>query len=167
MSAVADQALPRLRAATNADREAIGALLAAVLAEHGVARIAARDADLDDIEAGYQARGGCFDVLCDADGTVQGCVGLWPIDGRRAELRKMYLAPALRGRGLGRALLEHALAVARRAGFARIELETASALGRAIALYRAYGFVPQPHTPAPGSPCEQAFALDLERRRPT
>jgi putative acetyltransferase len=56
------------------------------------------------------------------------------------EIRKMYLAPGARGKGLGRRLLEHALGKAKILGFSRVELETASVLKETIALYESYGF---------------------------
>lgn len=155
-------AIPLIRrAATNADRDEVAALVRRTLLEHGLdADRGARDADLADLEGGFWARGGRFDVLCDGAGRVVGTVGLRPLDARRVELCKMYLAPGWRGRGHGRALLEHALAMARAMGFSRVELETSAALAQAIALYRAHGFTPLA-PPRAGSACEQAFALDL------
>lgn len=164
MSAVPDglASAPVRRPATNADRAAVRALVAQVLAEYGLdSARGARDADLDDLEAHYWARGGRFDVLCDGAGRVVGSVGLLPLDATRAELRKMYLVPALRGQGHGRALLSHALAEARRLGFGRVELETAGALVEAIALYRRFGFEPTAQAPG-GSTCDRSFALDLQ-----
>lgn len=149
------------RAATNADCDEVAALVRQVLAEHGLAADrGAKDLDLDDLERHYWSRGGRFDVLCDGAGQVVGSVGLLPLDAARVELRKMYLAPAHRGRGHGRALLEHALAEARRLGFTRVELETAGVLAAAIALYTRHGFTPVEQRRS-GSTCEQAFALDL------
>ena len=149
------------RAATNADGAEVAALVRQVLAEHGLdADRGAKDADLDDLERHYWARGGRFDVLCDGAGRVVGTVGLFPLDATRVELRKMYLAPEHRGHGHGRALLDHALAEARRLGFARVELETSAALAAAIALYRRYGFTPVEQQRC-GSTCDQAFVLDI------
>jgi putative acetyltransferase len=149
------------RAASNADCAEVAALVRQVLAEHGLAADrGAMDADLDDLERHYWARGGRFDVLCDGAGRVVGTVGLHPLGATRVELRKMYLAPEHRGRGHGRALLDHALAEARRLGFVRVELETSGALAAAIALYRRYGFTPIEQRRG-GSSCDQAFALDI------
>ena len=53
----------------------------------------------------------------------------------------MGLAPGWRGRGLGRRLLEQALDEAFAKGFERIELEVFASNARAVALYRAVGFV--------------------------
>jgi ribosomal protein S18 acetylase RimI-like enzyme len=52
----------------------------------------------------------------------------------------MGLLPELRGRGLGRRLLEHTLAAARASGIARVELEVYASNAAAIALYERCGF---------------------------
>lgn len=60
------------------------------------------------------------------------------------ELAKMAVDEAARGRGVGRALGEAAVAAAREAGAARVTLLSNTALAPAIALYRALGFVEVP-----------------------
>ena len=56
----------------------------------------------------------------------------------------MHTAEAARGRGVGRAMLAHLLAVARAGGFRRVNLETGTtaAFAPARTLYRSAGFVP-------------------------
>jgi len=131
-----------LRSATNEDADAITELIFGVLRSYGLSPDpATTDADLGDIERNYYQRGGTFDVLIEtASQRIVGTVGLWPIDVQTVELRKMYLDGAYRGRGLGRVLLDHALAMACRRGFCRMTLETASVLKEALALYMHYGF---------------------------
>jgi putative acetyltransferase len=150
-----------IRRATNADIPAIRAVVYSVRAEYGVlAAIGANDADLDDIEFGYFGRHGYFEVVEDAAARIVGCAGLYPLSAQRAELCKMYLEKSARGQGLGKRLLEHALAAARRGGFADVWLETNSALLEAIALYMKYGFQPvdsQELLPR----CDQAYLLRL------
>ncbi|HOZ49211.1 MAG TPA: GNAT family N-acetyltransferase [Candidatus Hydrogenedentes bacterium] len=151
-----------IRAATNADAPAIRGLVFGVLAEYGLEPDpAGTDIDLDDIEAGYMARGGWFEVVEDADVLIVGSAGLYPLDSSTCELRKMYLAPQVRGLGLGRHLMERAMAAAVALGFHRMVLETAAVLVEAIALYRQYGF--RPYTPEHlAARCDQAY----ERRLP-
>ena len=48
------------------------------------------------------------------------------LDGRHAELKSMHTAAAARGRGIGRAMVEHLIGVARDHGFSRVSLETGS-----------------------------------------
>jgi putative acetyltransferase len=130
-----------LRPATNSDRAAIESLVFGVLAEYGLAPDPnGTDADLQDIETEYGRKGGMFDVLMNENGLIVGSVALHATSGSTCEIRKMYLASSARGKGLGRRLLEHALAEAKSLGFGRVELETASVLKEAIALYESYGF---------------------------
>ncbi len=153
---------PKLREATNADCQAVRNLVFAVLEEYGLkSDPGVTDADLDDIEQSYFARGGTFRVLAERDGSIVGVYGLYPMADGICELRKMYLRRDHRGRGLGKRLLEDALATARRLGFRHVVLETASVLKEAIALYQSYGFVP--HQPDHlSSRCDQAYLLELE-----
>ena len=150
-----------LRPATNADGVAARALVFAALREHGLEPDPeGTDSDFADLEGVYLARGGAFDVLADDAGTIVGTVGLLPVDETTVELRKMYLAPDARGRGLGRRLLDHALARARALGFRRVTLETHTVLKTATALYRSYGFTP--YTAGHVSKrCNATLALDL------
>jgi GNAT superfamily N-acetyltransferase len=53
-----------------------------------------------------------------------------------------YLAPAHRGRGLGKRLVRRALDRARQLGFRRVELETTGVFRVAIGLYESFGFRP-------------------------
>lgn len=151
-----------LRPATNDDRGSVTDLVFQVLGEYGLKpEPETTDADLRDIEGAYQARGGMFDVLEDAGGTIIGSVGLYPLDGSTCELRKMYLHRSFRGRGLGKRLLEHALKRATELGFSRVTLETASVLREAVALYTRYGFRKfQPDHLA--ERCDEARFLDLD-----
>ncbi|HYE19451.1 MAG TPA: GNAT family N-acetyltransferase [Tepidisphaeraceae bacterium] len=130
-----------LRPVTETDAPAVRELIFSVLAEFGLRPDpASTDADLYAIEATYAVARGRFDVLVDGEGRIIGSVALWPVDGRTVELRKMYLSAAARGRGVGRWLLDHAIARAREAGFTRMTLETARVLEGAVRLYERYGF---------------------------
>lgn len=156
----------QIRPATNADAEAVRRLVFSILRDHGLAPDPnSTDADLADLEAAYIARGGAFDVLVDRSGQIVGSAGISPLDDRRCELRKMYLAAECRGRGLGKRLLEHALGRARELGFRRIELETAAVLVAAVKLYESFGFRPfkAEHLSAR---CDQAYFLELGEEGP-
>jgi len=158
---VSDVAGPaiRMRPATNNDADAIRALVFGILHEYGLEPSPDdTDADLFDVEASYFSRGGRFDVLVDGSGRIVGTVALFRVDERTVELRKMYLAARARGQGLGRKMLEHAIAEAKRMGVRRITLETASVLKEAVALYTRCGFRPcaSEHMAAR---CDQTFEL--------
>lgn len=161
---MSDAPWPRLRPATNADCGQVRGLVFTVLGEYGLKPDpGCTDADLDDIEQSYVQRGGVFYVLEAQDGALIGSYGLYPTDPGVCELRKMYLHRDYRGRGLGRRLLEDALAHARQSGFHKVTLETASVLKEAIRLYTSYGFKPY-ETGHLSSRCDQAHALDLKSR---
>jgi putative acetyltransferase len=153
---------PKLRPANNKDREEITDLVYRVLREYGLKPDGAcTDADLKDIERSYFERGGTFCVLEEEYGSIIGAYGLYPVDKRTCELRKMYLRSSYRGKGLGKLLLDDALAKARRMRFERMTLETASVLKEAIALYKSYGFV-EYRPEHLSSRCDQAYVLELQ-----
>lgn len=153
-----------IRAVTNADGAAVRQLVFSVLRDYGLAPDPDNtDRDLSDLATHYAPPGSFYVMLDGTPGdhaTIIGTVGIYRLDAARCELRKMYLSPTHRGRGLGRRLLEHALHEARSAGFRRVELETASVLKEAITLYRRYGF--REFTPEHmAARCDQAFYLEL------
>lgn len=83
-------------------------------------------------------------------GTIAGCGGLVQNAPGIAELRHVFVDPALRGRGHGAALIARLIDEARLRGFRELRLETAVFLTAAIALYHRLGFrdVP-PFAPEP------------------
>ncbi len=150
-----------IRPATNADGERIRSFVSEVLREFGFTLDLTRtDVDLNDVEASYAISGGAFQLLLDPSGRLVGTVAVARLDEKRCELRKMYLSKSCRGKGLGKWLLESALQRARRLGFRRIELETASSLSAARQLYESFGF--RPFTPDHMSErCDRAYYLDI------
>ena len=76
---------------------------------------------------------------------------------RAGELKRMYVAPELRGKGIGRALLTRLEAEARALGLTRLVLETGTRQTEALALYRRAGFTGPSGgrvcSPAPPRPC--------------
>jgi len=148
-----------IRPATRADHEAVRAVVASVLGEYAIpADPADADSDLADIDRSY-GEGGAFDVVTAADGRIVGSCGVLRLDADACELKKMYLLREARGAGLGRRLLQRAIAFARGTGYTRIELTTASVLANAIAMYRRQGFTPIARVIP--SRCDQAYALAL------
>ncbi len=79
--------------------------------------------------------------LAEEDGRLAGCIAIVPAEGDEAQLRWYLVASAMRGRGLGRRLLDEALAFAREAGYTSVMLWTVSRLEKAAGLYRRAGFV--------------------------
>jgi putative acetyltransferase len=79
-----------------------------------------------------------------ADGALLAVGALKRLGPRHAEIKSMHTAAAARGQGIGRAMVDHLLTVARERGFERVSLETGTmaAFAPARALYRSAGFVP-------------------------
>lgn len=150
---------PAIRPATNADQDAVRALVFAVLHEYDIEPAPkTTDRDLSDLEGFYG--NGMFAVLETADGDIIGTVGLAPLSGKACELRKMYLAPKYRGRGHGARLLKHAIERARALGFSRMELSTKRIMEEAIGLYTKFGFRSLESGPVDRR-CDQTLVLDL------
>ena len=151
----------QIRPATNSDIEAVKKLVFGVLAEYGLrGDPESTDSDLNNIETSYHARGGFFDVFEKNAGEIVGSVGIYPLDSNTCELRKMYFAPTIRGRGLGRFTVQYTIERAKALGFKRITLETSSRLETARHLYRSFGFQPiKPDHLA--SRADEAYLLEL------
>ena len=148
------------RKATNSDVKDVQRLVSEVLKEYGlIPDPSVIDSDIADIEKAYLKAGGMFYVV-EMDNMIIGCAGLFRIDELTCELRKMYIYPVFRGRGIGRFLLHQLISDAKRLGYRKVTLETASVLKEAINMYKANGFKPY----SAGnicSRCDQAFMLEL------
>ncbi|HEY8563635.1 MAG TPA: GNAT family N-acetyltransferase [Pyrinomonadaceae bacterium] len=149
-----------IRSATNRDCARVQRLVFDVLREYGLPPDpAGTDRDIADIERHYIDRGGVFELLENKEGNLLGTVGLYPMTVDTVELRKMYFAKKLRGRGVGAQTLRRMIERARELGYRRIYLETATVLKEAVALYAKFGFVPTCEKRTPR--CDAAFTLDI------
>ncbi len=82
-----------------------------------------------------------FLVARDSDGEAVGCGALRPLgDGGVVELKRMYVRPHDRGRGLGWVILIALETEAERQGFNCLRLETGDFQPEAMSLYRAAGY---------------------------
>ncbi|PWE29884.1 N-acetyltransferase [Maritimibacter sp. 55A14] len=95
--------------------------------------------EIDTIASYYAARGGQFFVAT-AAGELVGMVGFELAEPGVAELRRMYVDPQFRRRGLGRELLAHAETEVRKADCTRLILSTSELQAAALALYRTAGY---------------------------
>ncbi len=147
-----------VRPAHPEDRAAVERLVFTILDSYGLAREPEGiDADLEEFPSLYN--GGFFHLICERD-ALAGCIALLPLDKTRCELRRMYLDPRWRGRGIGRAMLGYGLGRAREMGYKRVEVETARVLGEALELYLWAGFTPIDE-PCVASRCDLRMALDF------
>ena len=129
-----------VRAWVPEDQEAVWDLVSRCLREFGFEPDPeTSEADLHDVESYY--RGGVFLVATDPAGRLLGTTGIAILDPNTAKLRKMYVDPSFRGKGVGRLLLNSAVDFARSKGMREVLLETTEQMAAARRLYESYGFV--------------------------
>ena len=90
----------------------------------------------------FQQEKGIYNVAIDNDQVVGGggIVHTTGLEMDTCELVKLYLSPAARGKGIGRALMQKFLEEAKNAGYKKVYLETMPELISAIPLYEQFGF---------------------------
>ncbi|MCW2608320.1 MAG: GCN5-related N-acetyltransferase [Frankiales bacterium] len=99
--------------------------------------------------------------LVDGDPPVA-CAGLRPLGDGVGEVKRMYVAPEARGRGLARALLRALADHARGQGLERLVLECGTAQPEAVALYESEGWTPvPPYGQYRDDPRCRCYGLDL------
>jgi GNAT superfamily N-acetyltransferase len=108
---------------------------------------------------------GIFLVVRDDDGQAVACGGVTRFDDTRGELKRMYVLPEARGRGLGRLVLDELERQARRLGFASLVLETGDRQEAALALYLNSGYERIPcYPPYDSRELSLCFEKRLEER---
>jgi putative acetyltransferase len=155
----------RVRAVTRSDVPAVVALVGTVLAEFGFTFGAGSDTDsqLLGLPESYEHSGGRFWIATQDGAGVIGTCGVYPVTARSFELRKMYLASAARGLGVGRRLLAESIAFAHERDADELVLDTTEQMTRARAFYEAHGFV-RDDRQIRGARCTRGYRLDLRAR---
>jgi putative acetyltransferase len=110
---------------------------------------------LGDPETTILRKGGSIFMVY-ADSLPVGCAALIPLGQGVYELSKMAVSPQLRGRGIGRRLLLHAIAQARLLGATSLVLGSNTRLADAIHLYESVGFRHVPPASLPPNPYTRA-----------
>jgi ribosomal protein S18 acetylase RimI-like enzyme len=147
--------LTRIQVSTSADVAAADALFREYTASLGVdLSFQGFAEELAALPGDYLPPRGAL-LLALAEDVALGCVGLrvlvWP---QIAELKRLYVRPQARGRGVGRMLSEYALAAARDAGYERVRLDTLPTMIAAQRMYKSLGFQeiePYRFNPVPGT----------------
>ena len=98
--------------------------------------------ELEHFTTEYAAPSGAF-ILAEDAGRYLACIGLRQFSADDVgEIKRLYVVPAARGRGLGRVLVERIIAVARGIGYRSLLLDTLPFMKEAQALYLVDGFQP-------------------------
>ncbi len=118
------------------------------------------DRDVIEVEECYLATEGEFWVI-EWQNTIVGTGAYYPISrGKNAvEIRKMYLLPIFRGKGLGRYLLQELESAIAKRDFAQIWIETASVLAEAVKLYETSGYLSTEGVETPR--CDRVYFKNL------
>ena len=117
--------------------------------------------ELRDLRAKYGEPEGRLYLALAEGGAPAGCIALHRLDEEHCELKRLYVRPAFRGKGLGSKLVARILDDARQIGYRAILLDTLPALESAVRMYRGLGFYEIPCYN--DSPIERTyfFRLDL------
>ncbi len=98
------------------------------------------DQELAGLPGDYSPPGGRL-LLAEFEGELAGCVALHELDRDICEMKRLYLRPKFRGKGLGGILVQAILAEARQIGYLRMRLDTVGPVMKdAVAMYRKLGF---------------------------
>ena len=111
---------------------------APVMAEHYPEQ--AREDLLRDLPQVHRPPGGCCILLLDAQGTPLATGSYVPLTPKAVEVKRVYVAPAGQGQGLGRAIMTKLESEAIATGHTRMLLDTMHFLTPAISLYLSLGF---------------------------
>lgn len=117
---------------------------------------------LDDPERHFLAPGGAIFVALVGE-TVVGTAAVVPHGPGEWEIAKVAVDPAMRGRGIGRRLVERCVATARAGGAGRLVLVSSHKLAAAVAMYERMGFVHRPMPATTYATADICMELELDR----
>jgi len=118
------------------------------------------DKELAGLPGDYSPPGGRL-LLGTYDGAPAGCVALHKLAPGICEMKRLFVRPQFRGKGLGRVLAERIIADARQIGYQQLRLDTVETMMRtAVAMYRQLGF--REIAPYRENPIEGALYMELQ-----
>jgi ribosomal protein S18 acetylase RimI-like enzyme len=115
--------------------------------------------ELSDLPKMYGAPHGGIILALERE-EVMGCVAIRSISKQEGELKRMYLDPAHRQKGLGKMLLQKALQLARDCQYEKVKLDTLNYMKAAIHLYEQAGFYEI--APYYANPISEAVYFEIE-----
>jgi putative acetyltransferase len=118
------------------------------------------DAELAGLPGDYAPPSGRL-LLAEWGGQLAGCGALHKLKTDVCEMKRLYLRPEFRGKGIGRAMAERLIAEARAIGYGRMRLDTVGPVMKdAVAMYRKLGF--KEIAPYRENPMEGTLYMELE-----
>ena len=95
----------------------------------------------DDISAFFHFPEGFLMLMKDASGKIVGCAGVKPLKPSTGIVKRFYIAPELRGQGLGKQLLTHVVKESRQRNYTELVLDVYFNNMRAAKFYEQQGFI--------------------------
>lgn len=118
--------------------------------------------ELANLPGDYQPPDGRL-FLCESDGLVAGCIAMRNLKPGICEMKRLYVRPEFRGKGLGKSMVTAIIHEGRELGYERMRLDTLPGrMDEAIALYRTIGF--KEIEPYYQNPSPETLYMELELR---
>jgi ribosomal protein S18 acetylase RimI-like enzyme len=96
-------------------------------------------AELDNLPGDYAGPLGCI-ILAEINKIPAGCVALRKLEDDTCEMKRMFVKPEFRGKGIGKKLIQAIIEQAQEIGYKKIRLDTISTMTIAINIYESVGF---------------------------